>query len=105
MLFHRIARDGFAVAGLLAANSQGQKDVWAKRDRKARIAKNMPRVEAAIAANRADAVAAREADEQRARIAQELADVQADIEALRYQLTAVETTKAAWGTAVEQFSA
>jgi hypothetical protein len=77
--------------GLIAANSAGQKEVWAKRDRAARIKKNMPAVEAAIAAHRADRnEVARQAEMQR--IARELVSIQAEILALQAKQDAVNAT-------------
>jgi hypothetical protein len=73
-------------------NSQSQKGIWAARDRKARIAKNMPAVEAAIAAHSPERVAQDAANAQMRRIAAELAEVRVQIAYLQGQKDAVKAT-------------
>lgn len=95
---------GWIVGAAVVSNSSGQKDVWAKRDRDARIRKNMPRVEAAIAGNRQSRVQQDEVAARNRRLARELVGMQAEIDSLKYQLALIENAKNAFPTAVIQFS-
>jgi hypothetical protein len=100
---------GRILGAAVLSNSAGQREVWAKRDRAARMRKNMPRVNAAIAAagkerEAAEAAAETAANAKRAELARKLVDLEAEIVALQYAIAAVETTKAAFPNAIAQFS-
>jgi hypothetical protein len=88
MLGFRMARGAIRLA---AANSSAQGAVWAERDRKARIAKNMPAVESAITACSPEA----KAEAEYRRINRELDAIRAQIAAIKAQQTAVKATVAA----------
>jgi hypothetical protein len=78
--------------GVLAANSAGQKAVWAKRDRKAKFGHSRAEVDAQVAMYREMArnESARQAELER--IAAELVTVQAEVLALEARQTAAKMT-------------
>lgn len=88
-------------ASLLLANSEAQHRIQAKRAKAARIKKNMPLVDAAIAQCRADREDA--ARRELARIAREVAEVQAAVDAIKAKAVAVATTVHAGNAYIGRF--
>ena len=78
--------------GVLAANSAGQKAVWAKRNRKAKFGYTRAEVAAEIAKCRTELLAESARQAELERIAAELVTVQAEVLALEARQTAAKMT-------------